>query len=158
MRAIFGASLLVLITGLPGADADTGCGHGVARLNQRFVEDMRTKNRVDVLSLYENDASFIQPDGSTVEGSRKIAALYQDVFAKFDSALALQPQALQAQSGLGVCVQTGSWTETLTDRTNGKRVALSGRYNFAYRRYRSGRLRFARQQWFQDRAPDSVSR
>jgi ketosteroid isomerase-like protein len=124
------------------------CRYGL-QVAQRFVRDMRTKDIVDILSLYTADAVFIQPDGTRVVGRSALRTLYKTVFATYDSELAPRDFEIEpvASSAAGVCVQSGPYEELLRLRKDGTRISASGRYRFVYRRTKQGNWLISEMAW-----------
>jgi ketosteroid isomerase-like protein len=128
--------------------SSTDCRDGL-QVAQRFVRDMRTKDIIDVLSLYTADAAFIQPDGSRVVGRSALRALYKTVFATYDSELASRDFEIEPvdDSGSGVCVQSGPYEETLRLRRDGTQMTVHGTYRFTYRRTSRGKWLISEMNW-----------
>ena len=105
-----------------------------------FVQDMLHKNLDGVLALYTPDAVFIQPDGSKLTGRPALKALYEKVFATYDSRIELKSGRFSGKrksppwfSPGDTETQTGTYTETLTTRSSGQVMHIAGTYIFVYR-------------------------
>ena len=95
----------------------------------RFVDDMRTKNLEDVLSLYTANAVFLDPEGHRFATPAALRSLYVQVFATYDS----------------------DYTEDLRTRATGEVQHLCGGFRFDWVRQPSGtgqaRWLIERMQW-----------
>jgi hypothetical protein len=110
----------------------------------RFVRDMRAKDMEDALSMYEEMAIFIDPEGHTFIGADALRKLYEQVFATYDSDLHLHRTGLaptgriysDLQPGRPVSplsVETGDYDEDLRLRATGVVQHLCGEYKFIWR-------------------------
>lgn len=124
---------------------------GVLALERRFIEDMRTKNLDDVVSLYAPGAVFIQPDSTQVIGENALRKLYRTVFATYDSDLSLEDSDIRSISAGGsLCVHSGRYTETLRTRKDSTVAHIRGVFSFTYKRMKDGHWRVTRMRWTSD--------
>lgn len=114
-------------------------------LKQRWADDVRTKNLDDILTLYTEDASIIEPDHSAITGLKEIRRYYETAFATYDSDLHY------GRGGRGFSAQTategGEYTEYRRTRATGVVMDVCGRYVFNYREQLDGTYRLSRQDW-----------
>jgi ketosteroid isomerase-like protein len=116
---------------------------------QRFVDDMRSKNIEDVLALYTPDAVFSDPQGHTFSTPVAMRKLYQQVFATYDSDLHLNPTSVTVDrdNGIGVAVDSGTYTEDLTVRSTGEVLHPAGAYRFVWKLQPDGHWLLTRMEW-----------
>jgi ketosteroid isomerase-like protein len=124
----------------------------------RFVRDMRAKDIADVLSMYEETAIFIDPEGHTFIGAEALRKLYEQVFATYDSDLHLHRTALEPTGRIysdlqpgrpvsALSVETGDYDEDLRLRATGAMTHLCGGYKFTWRFTDQGTWLISRMEW-----------
>jgi ketosteroid isomerase-like protein len=110
-------------------------------IRERWVADMRSKSLDDVLELYTADATFKSPGADPISGTSALRALYTGVFAKFDADITLETPTQRIEGEprhfTGI-VETGRYSEHLTDRSTHETSMLCGRYIFTYVRNPNG--------------------
>lgn len=116
-----------------------------AALRQRWAEDLHDKRLEESVALYAPDATFLQPDGAHAEGIAAIRTLYQTVFATYDSDIQLQSRTVERSKDLAF--DSGSYTETLRNRSSGSSAQLAGDYLTVYRRTPNGAWLIVQQSW-----------
>ena len=114
------------------------------RLDARFVLDLHEKKIDDVLTLYTEDAVFVNPDGSEASGAG-LRKLYEQVAKAYDSDLHLQRTGLKRS--LNTVIEDGSYTEALVHRDTGKVDDVKGTYRFTMHLDADGQWRFSRMEW-----------
>jgi uncharacterized protein (TIGR02246 family) len=133
--------ILLLVSALQIASA----GGPFAVLRQEWAQDLHDKRVEASVALYAPDATFIQPDGSRVEGRDAIRSLYQTITTTFDSDLAFQSKHVEESGNLAY--DSGTYTETLVTRANGQKQTTAGSYLTVYRKGSDGRWRIEEQVW-----------
>jgi ketosteroid isomerase-like protein len=114
------------------------------QLDARFVSDLHDKKVDDVLSLYSQDAVFLQPDGTAVPaaGLRK---LYEQVTSSMDSDLHLTRVALKRS--VNTVIEDGAYAEELDHHDTGKVEHVNGTYRFIFHKGADGKWLFSRMEW-----------
>jgi len=111
MKKHFAAAYLLLTSaGYPlGAPSHGKCNVAPADLpTQRIVDDMHKKKTADILSLYETNAVFIDPDGKRFRGTAALRSLYQRVFATLDSDIVMTGKHWSSPDA-NTCMEAGRY-------------------------------------------------
>lgn len=104
----------------------------LAQIREAWVQDLHAKQLDPILKFYSPDAAFLQPTGERVTGSAALRALFQTVFATFNSDLALHCQNLETSGDLAY--DSGDYDETLTVVSTGAKMTARGSYLLVYKR------------------------
>jgi ketosteroid isomerase-like protein len=137
--------LLLLALFLFPAPANPSADSEIARLRSEWARNLHEKNVAQSVAEYAEDADFLQPDGTRVEGRAAIQSLFETVTATFDSTLVFTSVHVE-QSG-GLAFDSGTYRETLVTRSTGKSVDTRGSYLTVYRRSKSGEWLIVEQMW-----------
>ena len=145
MFGVFGIVLALLAMPVDSRTPAVSVADPVSGQVARFVRDLRAKDVADSMSLYADDAVFINPDGSRFVGKRAIRSLYELVAASFDSDITLQTGS-HARTATRA-VEAGTFHEGLRSRKTGNTLVYRGTYRFTLERDPRGRWLFTRVQW-----------
>ncbi|HKF48825.1 MAG TPA: DUF4440 domain-containing protein [Terracidiphilus sp.] len=115
------------------------------RLRAEWAQDLHQKQIEACVALYSPDAVFVQPDGSRVEGASAIREPFKTVTSTFDSDLAFSSKRVEVSGDLAY--DSGSYSETLVTRSNGKQMHSKGSYLTVYRKQNDGTLKIVEQVW-----------
>ena len=115
------------------------------QLRAAWASNLHDKKVDASVATYAADAEFIQPDGSRVRRIDALRKLYETITAKYDSDLTFDSQRVETSGSL--TYDTGTYRETLVDRSSGKLLHSSGSYLTIYRRVASGQWLIVEQVW-----------
>lgn len=114
-------------------------------LRTEWAQDLRQKRIEASVALYAADATFIQPDGSRVEGSDAIRQMLKTITSTFDSDLAFSSRRVEISGDLAY--DSGTYTEKLVARATGKPMHSQGSYLTVYRKQSGGGWKIVEQVW-----------
>jgi ketosteroid isomerase-like protein len=142
MCLFFAAILLLQHAAVPAADPSLP---EITQELNTFAQRMHDKKEDAILRSYTADAVFIDPSGKRFSTSSQLRALYDQVFATFDSDLRFEQPVIVRR---GHSYHTsGVFTETLRNRKTGQVQHISGRYQFNLTPFYDGHWAFTRMQW-----------
>jgi ketosteroid isomerase-like protein len=101
----------------------------------RFVDDLRRKDIDDILSLYADNAIFVDSSGTKHVGREALTALYQQTFRTFDSEDMKFTHTLTLVTGpysAETVEQDGLYSEDLRTRATDIVQHLCGGYHVIY--------------------------
>jgi uncharacterized protein (TIGR02246 family) len=124
----------------PAAGSDA-----IAKLGAEWVKDLRTKQLEQITNLYTEDAVFMQPDGQRVVGRPAIRELCKNIMAAFTSDITLN--ATRSEISGNLAYESGTFTESLTGTSDGKKIESSGAYVMMFKRQPNGFWLIAEQAW-----------
>jgi uncharacterized protein (TIGR02246 family) len=124
----------------PSTDSDP-----IARLRAEWVKDLHTKQLEQIAALYTEDAVFMQPTGERVMGRVAIRELCRNIMATVTSDITLH-SVVNERSG-NLAYQSGDFSETLANVSDGKQLKSSGGYVMIFRRQPNGTWLIAEQVW-----------
>lgn len=116
-----------------------------AQLRAAWIADLQSHKLDHSLTLYAPDASFLAPDGTHADGTRRIRALFETVFAAYDAKITLTSRATAAAGDLAY--DSGTFAENITDRSTHAAQTLHGDYLTVYKRSPDGQWRIVQQAW-----------
>ena len=130
-----------------GATPHTGCTVAPGDLpTQRIVDDMHRKDTVDVVSLYDTHAVFIDPNGKRFRGAAALQSLYEGVFTTMDSDIVMTGREWRSPDP-NTCIEIGRYQEHLRIRATGATQYYEGGYRLTYKKQLDGSWRISRQEW-----------
>jgi ketosteroid isomerase-like protein len=131
----------------PATDQDPFAG-----LRDQWAKDLKGKFVDDSLAQYAPDVDFISDDGRT-HGIEALRQLFTTVTKNFDSDLTFHSERIEVSGELAY--DSGSYKETLVNRTTGKSQPMAGAYLTVYRRTKlpngNGVWLIVEQVWTQER-------
>jgi ketosteroid isomerase-like protein len=149
-------ALLVLMSALASpVAAQDSTSKPLAKIRAAWLEDLRTKQLDPILKLYAPDAAFLQPTGDRITGSAALRALFQNIFATFNSDLTLHSEKLEVSGDLAY--DSGDFEENLTIISTAAKIASKGGYILIYKHQPNGDWRIV-QQVFTGTPPDQHSK
>lgn len=122
-----------------------------AQLRDQWATDLAAHNLEPSVAHYAQDATFINPDGTHAQGSDQIRDLFASVFGVFDARI--QFASRQTSESGDLAYDSGSWTETITERANHDVHQTSGDYLTVYRHTPDGKWLIAQQVWTEAATP-----
>jgi len=125
-------------------DKDSGSAEAaIAELVARWVKATESKDLDALLSMMENDVTFLPASGPVIRGKSDASSVYQHLFA--------QASRVESRPVVGEVVVAGDWAFLtgsdelfLTLSESGMRVHMKGRAISIMRRHSDGCWRFAR--------------
>jgi uncharacterized protein (TIGR02246 family) len=142
--AAFLAFVIVATAAIPAQTLRTA-SDDIAKLRAEWVKDLRTKQLDPIANLYSEDAVFVQPTGARITGRPAIRELCKNIMATFTSDITLHP-VTNARSG-NLAYESGDFSETLTNVSDGNAQQSSGAYVMMYKRQPNGVWLIAEQVW-----------
>jgi len=149
------SSAIAQDTSAPPAPAGAATGHRTipvepmeppfAALRQVWAQCLHAKSVDAIAALYTEDGVFLDPSGQRFAGRSAIKDLMRKVTQTFDSTIQLT--SLSAERSGALAYDSGTFTETLVDRSTGSTIHASGSYLQILRRGDDGRWRIAHQVW-----------
>jgi ketosteroid isomerase-like protein len=144
---VLASALLVRTTAATAASEKDGCAVKPAALpTERLSNDMRTKNIADVMTLYDDRAAFVDPDGTQYRGRAALYSLYERVFATLDTNIVMVGREWRSTAARA-CIENGQYKEDLRVRPTGTTHHYEGNYSITYKRQSDGVWRISRQEW-----------
>ena len=142
---------LVGLAWLVGASAALAGGppdapRGESQLRAALVQTLEQQDVEGAMALYEPDAIFLSPGGRFSDRAA-IRTLYRSVFLALHAKITMTSQRLVAEANL--CVDDGTYSETLTEIANGKKTAVTGDYVLVARRGQDRSWKVAEIVWTQ---------
>jgi len=122
----------------PGGDALSG----LRSASQQAIEQPDLEASI---ALFTPDAVFLLPDGNRYDDRAAIRTLYKSVMALYHSHIRLTSKRQDCSGKL--CVDEGTYAETLTENTSGKKIEIYGSYVLAARRDPNGAWKIAEFVW-----------
>jgi uncharacterized protein (TIGR02246 family) len=116
-----------------------------AALRQVWAQCLHAKSVDAIVTLYTEDGVFLNPTGQRLTGRAAIGGLMTKVTQTFDSAIELTSLATERSGALAY--DSGTFKETLIDRSSGNAIRTSGSYLQVLRRGDDGHWRIAQQAW-----------
>jgi uncharacterized protein (TIGR02246 family) len=116
-----------------------------AALRQVWAQCLHAKSVDAIVTLYTEDGVFLDPTGQRFAGRAAIRGLMTKVTNAFDSEIELTALATERSGALAY--DSGTFRETLTDRSTGRVIHTSGSYLQILRRGDDGHWRIAQQVW-----------
>jgi uncharacterized protein (TIGR02246 family) len=116
-----------------------------AAIRQVWAQCLHAKSVDAIVTLYTEDGVFLDPTGQRFAGRQAIRALMTKVTQAFDSTIELT--SLTTERSGGLAYDSGTFEETLVDRSNGQASHTSGSYLQILRRGDDGHWRIAQQVW-----------
>ncbi len=114
-------------------------------LREEWANNLHAKHLEAAVALYAPDAAFLQPDGTRIEGLPAIRTLFKNIMATFDSTIQFSSHAVEHSTDLAF--DSGTYTETLTNKTTGATIHTSGSYLTIYRRSPDNHWLIIQQAW-----------
>ncbi len=117
---------LILLFLLAGARGSSVPADPLAGLRSAWVEALEQRDLEGSLALFTPDAIFLTPDGGRYDDRAAIRTLYRNVLATYRSRISLTSK--REEIGDKLCVDEGTYSETLTETATGKELPLTGSY------------------------------
>jgi len=117
----------------------------IGKLRAEWVKDLRTKQLDQIAMLYAENAFFVQPTGERITGRPAIRELCKNIMATFTSDITLRP--ITNERSEQFAYESGDFSETLTNVSDGKKQQASGAYVMTYKRQGNGAWLIAEQVW-----------
>ncbi len=136
---------LILLFLLAGARGSSAPADPLAGLRSAWVQTLEQQDLEGSLDLFTPDAVFLSPDGSRYDDRAAIRTLYRNVLATYRSHISLTSKHEEVSDKL--CVDQGTYTETLTETATGKQLALTGSYLLVARRQPDQSWKIAEMVW-----------
>jgi serine beta-lactamase-like protein LACTB len=121
----------------------------LAKIRADFVRYLKTKKLEPILTLYTDDAVFL--DGSRYTGKPAIRAHFAETFASLDGDLTLSSLASGVAGNLAY--DSGAWSEVLTTVATGAKGNFHGDYVMVFRHDPAAGWRIAEHVWTMAPAP-----
>ena len=118
----------------------------VVQLRTALAQTLNHQDLEGSVALYEPDAVFLSPEGRFPDRAA-IRTLYRSVFQAYRGQIVMTSRRLVG-SGT-VCVDDGSYSETITNLSTSKRLAITGNYVLVARRQTDGGWKVAELVWTQ---------
>jgi purine nucleosidase len=141
-RTAPGANASVVQRGSGNSSTDSDA---IGKLRAEWANDLRTKQLEQIAMLYTEDAVFMQPTGERLVGRAAIHELCKNIMATFTSDIELKAATNELSDNLAY--ESGSFSETRTSISDGKKIESSGAYVMMFRRQPSGSWLIAEQAW-----------
>jgi uncharacterized protein (TIGR02246 family) len=132
-------------TKAPTTQSTSTAADGIATLRAEWVKDLHTKQLDQIVALYAEDAVFVQPTGARITGRPAIRELCKNIMATFTSDITLRPVTNERSGDLAH--ESGDFSETLTNVSDGKKQQSTGAYVMIYKRQPNGAWLIAEQVW-----------
>jgi uncharacterized protein (TIGR02246 family) len=116
-----------------------------AAIRQVWAQCLHAKSVDAIVTLYTEDGVFLDPTGQRFAGRAAIRALMAKVTQALDSTIALTSLATERSGALAY--DSGTFEETLVDRSTGRPTQTSGSYLQILRRGDDGHWRIGQQVW-----------
>ncbi|WP_420237983.1 polysaccharide deacetylase family protein [Telmatobacter bradus] len=116
-----------------------------ATLRLQWADNLRSKQVEASVAAYAPNAVFLQPDGSTVQGTDALRKLYTTGTATYDSRILFFLSKVTVADDKAT--DAGQYRELLTSRADGKRQMIQGGYTTEYQRTADGKWLIAKQTW-----------
>jgi ketosteroid isomerase-like protein len=116
-----------------------------APLREQWARNLHDKHIESSVAEYAEDATFVDPSGNRTHGRAAIRQLFQTITATFDSDLTFS--SLQVATSGGLAYDSGTFRETLTTRSTGRRQETTGSYLTVYRHSSDGGWLIVEQMW-----------
>jgi uncharacterized protein (TIGR02246 family) len=116
-----------------------------AAIRQVWAQCLHAKSVDAIVTLYTEDGVFLDPTGQRFAGRAAIRDLMTKVTRAFDSTIELTSLATERSGALAY--DSGTFKETLVDRSTGHASHTSGSYLHILRRGDDGHWRIAQQVW-----------
>ena len=147
VRMLNSISILIALLVLPGAMAGGGPPGGdvLANLRSAWVESLEKGDIESSVALFTPDAVFLSPDGARFDDRAAIRTLYRSVVATYRSHIGLISKKEECADT--ICVDQGTYSETLTETATGKKSQLTGSYLFVGRRQPDGSWKISEMVW-----------
>ncbi len=136
--------LSAVLTAIIAAGAQTAAPP-YAQLRAAWIANLQAHKLDQSLTLYAPDATFLSPDGTHADGTRRIRALFETVFAAYDAKIILTSRATATSGDLAF--DSGTFAENITDRSTHAAQTLHGDYLTVYRHFPDGQWRIVQQAW-----------
>jgi len=122
----------------PGGDALSG-------LRSAWQQTLEQQDLEAAIALFTPDAVFLIPDGSRYDDRAAIRTLYKSVIAIYHAHIRLTSKRQDCSGKL--CVDEGTYAETLTENASGKKIEVYGSYVLAARRDPGGAWKISEFVW-----------
>ncbi len=138
------ALVLVMLLALALSWAQSATRPDFNGLRNQWVQKLESRDLAGSLTLYSDDATFTNPDGTHVSGAA-LDNLYKTVFQSFQAKIVMTPRS-SAFSG-ALAYEAGSYVEDLTANADGKQIHVNGDYLTIYRRTDADKWLIVEQIW-----------
>jgi uncharacterized protein (TIGR02246 family) len=117
----------------------------LADLRAAWVQGLEQQDLEASVALFTQDAIFLTPDGARYDDRAAIRTLYRSVFATYRSRPTMTSKRQECAGKL--CVDEGTYSETMTETKTNKQLALTGSYLLVAKRQPDGAWKIAEMVW-----------
>ena len=120
-------------------------GDTLAGLRSAWTQTLEQHDLEGAIALYEPDAVFLSPEGGRFPDRAAIRTLYRSVFSAYRATITMTSQKQDCSAAL--CVNTGTYSEAITEIATGKKLAAAGSYVLVARREGDRSWKIAQLAW-----------
>jgi uncharacterized protein (TIGR02246 family) len=142
---LIATALLALPTLSTRAQKSSNDSDPLAKVRAEWAAGMLNKQPEKVAMLYAEDAAFLKPDGTRITGRAAIRVLCKTMMAIFTSDITFHSVASERSGNLAY--DSGNYTETLTNLSDGTKMTPSGTYLTVLKRQPNGSWLITQQMW-----------
>jgi uncharacterized protein (TIGR02246 family) len=117
----------------------------LAGLRAAWVQGLEQQDLEGSVALFTQDAIFLTPEGGRYDDRAAIRTLYRSVFATYRSHPLMTSKRQECVGTL--CVDEGTYSETMIETKTNKQMALMGSYLLVARRQPDGAWKIAEMVW-----------
>jgi uncharacterized protein (TIGR02246 family) len=144
IAAYFTLLLLLFLGGCTQAPPPTSTDTRAA--DQKAISDLeaawnancKSKDLEKIVSIYADDANFMDPNVPTVKGKEAIRAYFKPILDDKNFALVAAPATVEVAKGGDLAYTQGTYTLTMTDAKTRKPVTEKGKYVMVYKKQPDG--------------------